>query len=258
MGAAGGFAVGGPIGAVLGGIVGHAYDSSAKNIKEMPDAVEGPELKSIETRRVAFATAMVILAAKLAKADGVVSKDEIRAFKDNFDIDDDEVGNVAALFNEAKQDPRGFEPYALQIRALLGRDHALLEEMLDGLFAIASADGVIHEAEAQFLVKVAAIFGFNQRQFEFIAARYQAAFQRANRQQAAPSRPEPSDYAVLGVEPSISDGELRKAHRKLVMEHHPDRLVAKGLPEEMVKQANDKLAAINAAFDRVAKQRGMN
>jgi DnaJ like chaperone protein len=202
-----------------------------------------------ETRRIAFATAVIVLGAKLAKVDGVVTPDEVRAFKQVFRIDDGEVGDVARIYNQAKTSARGFEPYARQIAALFGNDPYLLEELLVGLFEVARADGELNPAEVDFLRRVAAIFGFNVTAFEQIRARFSATARKLSGADDA--------YAVLGISRSASDDEIKRTYRKLVREHHPDRLVAKGMPEEFVERANERLAAINAAYDRIEKERNL-
>jgi DnaJ like chaperone protein len=190
---------------------------------------------------------MIVLGAKLAKADGVVTQDEIRAFKRVFKVDDQDVGDVARIYNQAKTSARGFEPYARQVAALFGRDPVLLEELLIGLFEVARADGELNPAEVDFLRRVGAIFGFDNVAFEQIRARFRA----ARRDLESPE----DAYAVLGVDRTAPDEEVKQTYRRLVREHHPDRLVAKGLPQEFVEHANKTLAAINAAYDRIARER---
>ena len=263
LGGTAGFAIGGPIGAIIGAAAGHAYDfyrkeeSAGRLTRPRPDLrAQGPQTGDpparvfsdpSETRRIAFATAVIVLGAKLAKIDGVVTRGEIEAFKRIFRIDDAEVGDVARIFDEAKTSAHGFEAYARQIAALFGRDPVLLGELLIGLFELARADGEITPAETDFLRRVAAIFGFDIRAFEQLRARFSATAR-------APSSAGDA-YAVLGLPRSASDDAIRQTYRNLVREHHPDRLVAKGMPEEMVEQANKVLAAINAAYDRIAKER---
>jgi DnaJ like chaperone protein len=278
LGGAAGLAIGGPIGAVIGAVAGHAYDryrqdesrarlaSAGRHRGRNPWAdsepwhqppprrssgawAEPPPVFSdpTETRRIAFATAVIVLGAKLAKVDGVVTLDEVRAFKRVFRIDDGEVGDVARIYNQAKTSARGFEPYARQISALFGHDPFLLEELLVGLFEVACADGDLNPAEVDFLRRVAAIFGFNIGAFERIRARFSATARNMSDADDA--------YAVLGITRSASDDEIKQTYRKLVREHHPDRLVAKGMPEELVDQANKRLASINAAYDRIEKER---
>lgn len=275
LGGAAGLAIGGPIGAVIGAVAGHAYDlylkeesrarltSSRRHRNRNSWADAGPRqppsgawaepppvfADPTETRRIAFATAVIVLGAKLAKVDGVVTRDEIQAFKRVFRIDDREVGDVARIYNQAKTSARGFEPYARQIAALFGNDPFLLEELLVGLFEVARADGELNPAEVDFLRRVAAIFGFSIGSFEQIRARFSATARNMSGADDA--------YAVLGLTRSASDDEIKQTYRKLVREHHPDRLVAKGMPEEFVERANKTLAAINAAYDRIEKERNL-
>jgi DnaJ like chaperone protein len=262
LGGTAGFAIGGPIGAIIGAAAGHAYDfyraeESAARLSgpgrdrlphDLPGGAPPPVFSDPnETRRIAFATAVIVLGAKLAKADGQVTRGEVAAFKRIFRIDDAEVGDVARIFNEAKASAHGFEAYARQIAALFGGDPVLLGELLIGLFELARADGEITPAEMDFLRRVAALFGFDIRAFEQLRAQFSAT--------AKTPAGAGDDYAVLGLARSASDAEIRRTYRRLVREHHPDRLVAKGMPEEMVEQANKVLAAINAAYDRIARER---
>lgn len=197
-----------------------------------------------ERRQVTFTMAMIALSAKMAKADGIVTADEIDAFKEIFEIPPKEQANVARMFNLAKQDVAGFDAYARQIVQIYQDEPDILEDILDGLFHIAEADGVIHEDELSFLEEVGRIFGFEGDAFLTIKARH--------------VKGDSSDpYAVLGADPSWSNFELKKQYRKLVAENHPDRLIARGVPPEFVSIANDKLAAINAAYDVLEKDRGL-
>ena len=274
IGAAVGFAIGDALGALIGLLAGHAFDhfwarrkgarvsgrrgarvaggkarasrADARRRREEPIPIFADPA---ETRRIAFATAVIVLGAKLAKADGRVTRDEIRAFKRVFPIDDDEVGDVARIYNQAKASPRGFEPHARQIAALFGQDPVLLGEVLIGLFEVARVDREISPAEVEFLRRVAIIFGFDRATFEQLHARYAATARHLSGADDA--------YAVLGLSRGANDEEIRQTYRKLVREHHPDRLVAKGMPAEMIEQANRTLAAINAAYDRIAKERNL-
>ncbi|HLT02069.1 MAG TPA: TerB family tellurite resistance protein [Geminicoccaceae bacterium] len=257
------------VGALIGLLVGHGFDHFwAQRARARPRAArrrprrrgaaarrhEREESFPIfadpaETRRIAFATAVIVLGAKLAKADGRVTRDEIRAFKRVFPIDDDEVGDVARIYNQAKVSARGYEPYARQIAALFGHDPVLLGEVLIGLFEVARVDREIGPAEVEFLRRVAAIFGFDQATFERLHARYAATARDLSGADDA--------YAVLGLSRRANDEEIRQTYRKLVREHHPDRLIAKGMPPEMIEHANRTLATINAAYDRIAKERNL-
>lgn len=233
IGGAAGFALGGPLGAFVGALAGHAVDSMTEHAANDP-----------ETRRVAFTIAVIVLGAKMAKADGVVTRAEVDAFKSAFRIPPEEVGKVSQIFDRAKQDSAGYEPYARQLKEIFADQPAVLEEMLGALFQIARADGEYHPKERAYLQRVAGIFGFGESDFE----RLEAGFMDT----------EPSDpYAILGVARDASNDQIKAAYRRLIREHHPDRLVAQGMPQEFIDVANQKLAAINAAYDRVSKERGI-
>ena len=233
LGGAAGFAVGGPLGALVGAVAGHAIDRW--------NARPGPEP---EGRRVAFTVAVIVLGAKMAKADGQVTKDEIAAFKRVFRIPREEQANVARLFNQARSDPTGYEPYARQIAEIFRATPAVLEELLEALFVIAASDRAVTPPEIDYLKHVAALLGVSDPAFQRLRARY-----------AHDARPDP--YVLLGLSRGASDDEVKAAYRKLVRENHPDRLTAEGMPPEFVQIANDKLATINAAYDQVARQRGL-
>ncbi len=235
IGGVAGFAIGGPLGALLGTMAGHAVDR-----------MRGKAVDSdADTRQVAFTIAVIVLSAKMAKADGRVTRDEINSFKTVFHIPPEEMKNVGRLFDEARKEAEGFEPYAEQVAGLFGHEPAVLEELLGGLFHIAKSDGVVHPAELRFLKQVAAIFGFDAHAFERIRASHMD--------------PEETDpYQVLDVPHDASDDQVKKVYRKLIRENHPDTLIAQGVPQEFIDLANQKMATINAAYDRVSRQRGLN
>lgn len=191
-------------------------------------------------KSVAFTIGMIALGAKMAKADGVVTADEIAAFKQVFHIPDSELASVARVFNLAKQDVAGYESYARQIAKLFAARHEVLEDVLDGLFHIAKADNAFHEGEHGFLSKVATIFGFTEAEFARIRARH------VN----VPDDP----YLILGLSRGASAEEVRKRYRELVREYHPDRHIAAGVPEEMIAIATERLQKVNEAYDRIAAE----
>jgi DnaJ like chaperone protein len=193
---------------------------------------------------VAFTIAVIALSAKMAKADGVVTDDEVAAFERLFRVAPEERANVRRVFDMARRDTAGFETYAGQIAHLFAGNPALLEDILDGLFEIAKADGVLHPAEAAFLERVAEIFGFAPNEFRRIRASH-----------FAPDAADP--YVVLGVAYDANDDEIRRTYRRLVRENHPDSLIGRGVPPEFVRLATDKLAAINVAYDKIEAERGL-
>lgn len=241
IGGVAGFALGGPLGALIGAYAGHKVDQVRAN--DAPSIGPGPADQ--QTRQVAFTMAVIVLSAKMAKADGVVTREEVNAFKQVFHIPPDEMKSVGKLFDEARKDAQGFEPYARQVAQLFTHEPAVLEELLGGLFHIARADGVVHPAELDFLAKVAVIFGFNQRDFERLRASYDTS------DQADP-------YEILGVKREDDEATIKKAYRKLIHENHPDKLIAQGLPQEFIDLATEKMSAINTAWDSIKKQRGFS
>jgi len=226
-GAAAGLAIGGPIGALLGGVAGHlAIDHGG----------------SEHDKQVAFTVGVIALGAKMAKADGVVTRDEVEAFKEVFKIPPGEEHNVGRLFNLAKQDVAGFEMYARQLDRLFHKNRELLTDVMDGLFHIAVADGRLHPNEEGFLAAVAKEFGFNNEEFLRIKGRH--------------FKCEMYDpYNILHTTPKASDQELKVQYHKLVSENHPDKLIARGVPPEFVDIATKKLAAINAAYEEIKASR---
>jgi DnaJ like chaperone protein len=194
---------------------------------------------------VAFTIALIALSAKMAKADGVVTDDEVEVFQRLFRVAPDEAANVRRVFDLARRDTAGFEAYAGQIGRRFANNPALLEDILDGLFEIAKADGVLHPAEAAFLERVADIFGFAPNEFRRIRASH-----------FAPDAADP--YVVLGVAYDAGDDEIRRTYRRLVRENHPDSLIGRGVPAEFVRLATDKLSAINVAYDKIEAERGLN
>lgn len=194
-------------------------------------------------RRVAFSIAMIALSAKMAKADGVVTPPEVSAFEQIFSVPETDRKHVERLYALAQEDVAGFEAYARSMAQLCGngvRDCPVLEDILDGLFHIAKADGVVHEREFEYLSHVAGIFGLSEARFEALAARH-----------VQLGRKDP--YTVLGVAPGTPLAEARKAWLKLVRENHPDTAIARGLPEEFIAIANARLAAINAAWETLER-----
>jgi DnaJ like chaperone protein len=235
-GAAAGMALGGPIGALLGGLAGHyAFDKRDEEV--------APESRTARGQ-IAFTIGVIALGAKMAKADGVVTRNEVDAFKQIFHVPPGEFQNVRRIFNLAHQSIAGYDGYARQIATMFRDNPGVLEDLLDGLFHIAKADGVIHPNEIEYLENVAEIFGYSPGEFDRIRASHLG--------------PEESDpYLILGIDRSISDSDLKKAYRRMVRENHPDAFVGRGVPEEFIRLANDKLAAINEAYDRIAKERGL-
>jgi DnaJ like chaperone protein len=226
-----GFVIGGPIGAAVGALAGHfLVDRETR----MPTA---------DDPGVAFTMAVIALCAKMAMADGIVTPDEEEVFSRIFRVPPGEEANVRRLFNLARQDTAGFEAYARQIAGIFRGNPGVLEDVMDGLFEIAKADGVLHPGELKFIETVAEIFGFAPQVFRRIRATH--------------FRDAADPYVILGVSWEAGDDEIRRTYRMLVKENHPDSLMARGVPPEFVKIANDKLASINAAYEKILQERGI-
>ena len=197
-----------------------------------------------EPKEVAFTVALVALSAKMAKADGIVTADEIGAFRRVVDIPEGEERSVARLFDLAKADVAGYEAYATRIVRLAEGDQAFLGSVLDGLFHIAAADSYIHEAELAFLENVGSIFGIVDRAFERVVARH--------------IRRRSDPYRMLGVDPTDSDEAIRRRWRTLVLETHPDRHAGRQLSPQQQAELTDRFTAINAAWDDIRAERGLS
>ncbi|MEM6325345.1 MAG: molecular chaperone DjiA, partial [Pseudomonadota bacterium] len=195
-------------------------------------------LRAPPERSIAFTIAVVALGAKMAKADGHVTRDEVSAFREVFHIAQEEEKNAARVFNMARTDAAGYELYAERIAAMFPPESGVLSDLIEGLFHIALADGDYHPGEDDFLANVAQIFGLSDREFRRVRTRF-----------VADARPDP--YDVLGVTPDMATEEIRAAWRREVRESHPDQMIARGLPEEAVKLAQKRLIAVNDAWEEI-------
>jgi DnaJ like chaperone protein len=192
-------------------------------------------------RDAAFTLALIALSAKMAVSDGIVTASELRAFQRTVEIPSGNEAQVDRLFTMAQQDVAGYEAYARKIGRFFLDSPETLEHVLDGLFYIASADGMVHEAEMEYLKSVSDIFGFDDARFEQIAAQHVLLDDSSD------------PYIVLGLAPNADRAEVRRVYRLLVAEHHPDRLIAKGVPEEFLEIATARMAAINRAYGKIMK-----
>ncbi|PIE13896.1 MAG: molecular chaperone DjlA [Rhodobacterales bacterium] len=196
-------------------------------------------LRTPPERSVAFAIAVIALGAKMAKADGQVTRDEVTAFREVFQIAQEDEAGAARVFNLARQDVAGFKDYARKIKAMFGDEIAALCDLMEGLFHIAMADGTYHPNEDAFLEQVGEIFGVSEQQFRQMRARF------------VPEAVQ-DPYDVLGVSRDAPLDEIRKAWRQLVRDTHPDQMLARGVPEEALKLAESRLVAINAAWKEIS------
>ncbi|MGK7865990.1 TerB family tellurite resistance protein [Falsiroseomonas sp. E2-1-a20] len=250
LGGVAGFVTGGPLGAVVGAAMGHAADQGpggGMGGRIGPGAADMAAL--LGNKETLFAISVIVLSAKLAKADGPVQRAEIDAFKAMFRIPPQNLREVAQMFDEARRDTGGWEPFADRLGEAFADNRAMLEDVLAALFFIARADGPLTKGELRMLQGVHQRFALDN-----------AAWDRAKGGQtgAAQRQVEEIDaYAVLGLPASATDEEVRLAWRKLMRENHPDGLAARGVPAEFVDRATRKVADINAAWDRIKRQRGL-
>ena len=210
IGSATGFAFGGPIGALLGGAAGHALDKF-KIKQKLP--------KELALKQIGFTIGVIVLSAKMAKADGKVTKSEIKAFKEKVKVPDNEIKNVARLWDQAKKTTDGFEVYAKQISNLFEKNSSVLEELLNLLVIIAEADGKITNLEKLYLKEVSNIFGFSEQDFERICS---STLNKVT-----------DPYQTLGVSKETPLEDIKNKWKKLAIKHHPDRLIAQGIPQDL-------------------------
>lgn len=229
-GAAAGFLLGGgPIGAALGALAGHAVFDREPGEGE---------------KQIAFTIGVTALAAKMAKADGASTDQEFAAFKKIVHIEPGFEGDVRRVYLMAHETVAGFEGYASQLGRLFRDKPGLLEDLLDALFFVATADGQLHDAELDYLREVARRFGLSDAAFNNLCASY-----------GGPCEPDP--YALLNVDADATDEEVRKGYLQAVRENHPDRMIARGAPEEFLAVATEKMARVNTAYDAIRRERGL-
>ena len=225
-----GFSIAGPIGALIGSIIGGKISSARRG---------GFQQSFVQSQQI-FVISLVILTAKLAKADGQVSKEELIAIKEKLKIPDHEIDQVGKIFNKAKEDSLGYEPYAKQIAQIYQNKPAVLDEVINILFYIAESDGKVSNSELAMIKNIAQIFNLTDIQFEGI---------KESRKGSDKLNP----YIVLGCTSNDDFTTIRKKYLQLSKEHHPDALISKGVPQEVIEESKKKMRAINSAFDKIEK-----
>ena len=225
-----GFSFGGPFGMLLGSLIGGKI-SRAKSRSSFGSFAQPQQI---------FALSLIVLSAKLSKADGQVSKEELIAVKDKLKIPDNELDQVGKIFNKAKEESAGYESYAQQIAQIYRGNINVLEEVINILFYIAESDGNISESELKMIEHIAQIFGLTEIQFNSI---------RESRKSSDKLNP----YIVLESNPDDTIEIIRKRYLKLTKEHHPDLLISKGVPQEVIDESKAKMRTINSAWDQVKK-----
>ena len=227
-----GFSFAGPIGALIGSMLGGRISSARRSSFQ----------RGFAHSQQVFAIALIILTAKLAKADGHVSREELIAIKNKLKIPEHEIDQVGKIFNKAKEDSLGYEPYAQQIAQIYRNNPVVLDEIINTLFYIAEADGSISDSELAMMRNIAKIFGLNESQFEGI-------------KESRKSSDKLNPYIVLGCSPNDDFAIIRKKYLQLSKEHHPDVLMNKGVPQEVIEESKKKMRAINSAFDQIEKMK---
>lgn len=241
----------GPWGAFVGFLLGAIYDRQSRVADIWSELREGIDPVAHAEQSV-FTMGVIVLSAKMAKCDGRITRAEIDAFKRIFNVARSQENAVGAIFDRARLSARGFEPYAARLAQVFRHRPAVLEEILSGLFLIGAADTAgLSQAEVVFLKQVAALFGFSNDDFFRMAARVGISAGEAPR----PATPE--SYVVLGVAETATSAEIKKAYFSLIRKHHPDKLMAEGVPPEYIATATEKMKRINAAYDAICKMRGM-
>lgn len=253
MGGAFGYMLGGPLGALLGVVLGHQLDKAFGKIMLDPEFGSG----KVERVQQAFFTATFSVMGHLAKADGQVTRDEIAVASHvmaQMQLNEEQRKVAINLFNEGKQPDFPLDATLEQFRRECHRRHNLIHMFLEILISTAIADGKVDAAEHELLVHISAVMGVSAGAFEQLL-RMVGAQQAYHQQGHSPQIRIKEAYDILGVEQSVSDAELKKAYRRLMNQHHPDKLVAKGLPEEMMKIATEKTQEIKQAYEHIKESR---
>ena len=225
-----GLSLGGPFGMLLGSLIGGKI-SRAKSKAGFGSFAQPQQI---------FALSLIVLSAKLSKADGQVSKEELIAVKDKLRIPENELDQVGKIFNKAKEESAGYESYAKQIAQIYRGNINVLEEVINILFYIAEADGNVSESEHKMILHIAQIFELTEIQFNSI-------------KESRKSSDKLNPYIVLESNPDDTIEIIRKRYLKLSKEHHPDLLMSKGVPQEVIDESKAKMRAINSAWDQVQK-----
>lgn len=287
LGGAFGFMLGGPLGALIGAALGHNFDKGLEGIDELDEQAPGAEPGDRERVQMAFFTATFSVMGCVAKADGKVSRDEIQmaqAVMDDWQLNADMRRAAIRLFDEGKQAHFPLDEVLKQFRKECHRRTNLMRLFVEIQLQAAYADGQLHPDEERCLLHICQLLGFPEVEYRRMEAMVRAGMAGgANREQSgwqgernggwqqgqgsdqrsrrpAPDRDELSmaqAYAILGVEAQSSDADIKRAYRRLMSQHHPDRLVAKGLPEEMIKAATEKTQQIRRAYEKIKALRGL-
>ena len=231
-----GFSLGGPFGMLLGSLIGGKISKARSSSSRFNSFAQPQQI---------FALSLIVLSAKLSKVDGHVSKEELIAVKDKLKIPENEIEQVGKIFNKAKEESAGYEPYAKQISQIYKNNPNVLEEVINILFYIAEADGSVSQSELNMIKHISEIFGLNQSQFNSI-------------QESRKSSDKLNPYIVLGSKPDDDLPSIRKKYIQLSKENHPDLLTSKGVPSEIIDESKKKMRTINLAWNQIQKLKSNN
>ena len=253
LGGAFGFMIGGPLGALMGIAFGHSFDRGMKSLGD------GTGEAGQERIQAAFFTATFSVMGYIAKADGQVTRDEIElaeAVMDRLGLNAEMRKSAQKLFQEGKSADFPIDEVLHQFRQESQRRTTLIQMFLEIQLQAAYADGVMHPAERKVLLNICRQLGIAVSLLDRLEEMLRAGFGQGGYQSASRNdMPLENAYTILGVDNSVSDVELKKSYRRLMSQHHPDKLVAKGLPEQMIKDATEKTQQIKAAYERIKESR---
>jgi DnaJ like chaperone protein len=240
-----GLFLGGPLGAIAGAAMGHLLvDKGIDAVGRVIDSTGEPRIGHAEKTQAAYFVSLFSILGKLARVDGVVSREEIAVvdgFIQQLPMPDREKQFARQIFNEAKTSHYSIEDFAHQLYQAAGSQPTLLISFLDLLFQIAAADGKFHPAEETALKRIKEIFHISDKQFEDIKAVYFKDFDK--------------DYKVLNCTPDSSNEEIKSNYKKLVKEFHPDTIISKGLPEEFIEFASKRFQEIHESYNKIRRER---
>lgn len=236
-----GFAMAGPLGAIAGAALGHAFDTGGQT----PYTTERARLSAGEEAQFTFFVAAFSMLAKLVKADGQVSKEEIDAVENfmayDLNLNPESKRLATNIFHTAMNSPDNFNAFANQFYSQFRSQHQLLDLMIDILLRVSVADGTLSPGEEKLILSAVRIFNFNDEKYRKLKSKYIKEVDRY--------------YAILGCDKNDSDEDIKKQYRKLVSDYHPDKIASKGLPEEFTKFANDKFREIQEAYEVIKKEK---
>ncbi|MBN1828750.1 MAG: co-chaperone DjlA [Deltaproteobacteria bacterium] len=254
-----GFMIGGPLGALLGAAVGHSFDKSSVQQVGWGGPFRSEDFEEVQT---AFFTAVFSIMGHLAKADGQVSSEEINIAErimDRMELQPAQRRAAVNLFNRGKSDDFPLEDVLDQFRRICQRRFSLIQMFLEIMILTVVADGAIHDEERRILVFISDRLSYPRAEFErlltMIMAQERYSRLRSGAVEESPSARIKNAYSVLGIPESASDEDIKKAFRRLMNQHHPDKLVSKGLPEEMIRLASEKTRKIKEAYDFIREVR---